>query len=110
MKFEIDYLNEAETFLNKELNESTRLKFAKVLRKVQEGHNTAKDFKKLDGTDGLYEFRVTDNGSWYRMLAFKVQFEGDVCPTLVATHGFKKKKNKIPQSEIDKAEKLKKNY
>lgn len=110
MKFEIEYLSEAETFLNQEINDSTQLKFAKVFRKVQEGHNTAEDFKKLAGTDGLYEFRVTDNGSWYRILAFKVQFDGDACPTLVATHGFKKKKNKIPQAEIDKAEKLKKNY
>jgi phage-related protein len=38
------------------------------------------------------------------------RFEGEKQPTIVATHGFKKKKNKTPQSEIDKAERQKRDY
>jgi len=109
MKYLIDQLDEAEEFLN-ELEETTQLKFAKVFRKVQDGNNTANDFKKLPGTNGIYEFRVEDKGAWYRILAFMVRFEGDKQPTIVATHGFKKKKNKTPQSEIDKAERKKRDY
>jgi len=46
MKYLINQLDEAEEFLD-ELEESTQLKFAKVFRKVQDGNNTANDFKKL---------------------------------------------------------------
>src|SRR5665213_2337824 len=109
MKYLIDQLEEAEEFLD-ELEQSTQLKFAKVFRKVQDGTNSANDFKKLSGTNGIYEFRVEDRGAWYRILAFMVRFEGKKQPTIVAKHGFKKKKNKTPQSEIDKAEKLKRDY
>ena len=109
MKYSIDQLEEAEEFLD-ELEESTQLKFAKVFRKVQDGTNSANDFKKLPGTNGIYELRVEDKGAWYRVLAFMVRFEGEKQPTIVATHGFKKKKNKTPQSEIDKAERQKRDY
>jgi len=109
MKFLIDQLDGAESFLNG-LEQSTKLKFAKIFRKVQIGINSAVDFKKLPGTDGIFEFRVIDNGCYYRILAFIVHYAGDEQATIVVTNGFKKKKNKTPKPEIRKAEKIKKEY
>ncbi|RYU87252.1 type II toxin-antitoxin system RelE/ParE family toxin [Mucilaginibacter terrigena] len=109
MKYFILKLEEATNFLQN-VESSTKLKFTKVFRKVQEGHNTAEDFKKLPGTNSLFEFRVKDKGMWFRILAFLTHFEGDMYATIVATHGFKKKTNKIPRSEIDKADYTKKDY
>jgi len=107
MKYLIEQLEEAEKFLD-ESDKSTKIKFVKVFRKVQDGTNTGEDFRKLPGTKGIFEFRVTDNNAWYRILAFIVRYDGDELPTIVATHGFKKKKNKTSQKEIDKAENIKK--
>ena len=109
MKYFIEQLSEAEEFLN-ELETSTKLKFAKAFRKVQEGHNTGEDFKKLSGTKNIFEFRVTDKGAWFRIMAFMTHYEGDTIATIVATHGFKKKTNKTPQSEIDKAEQIRRDF
>jgi len=109
MKYLIEQLSDAERFLN-ELELSTKLKFAKVFRKVQEGNNTAEDFKKLQGTKNIFEFRVKDRGAWFRILAFMTHYDGDALATIVATHGFKKKTNKTPQSEIDKAEQIKRDF
>ncbi len=109
MKYFIEPLAEAEEFLN-ELELSTKLKFVKVFRKVQDGHNTGEDFKKLSGTKNIFEFRVQDKGAWFRILAFITHYDGDALATIIATHGFKKKTNKTPQSEIDKAEKIKRDF
>ena len=109
MRYLIEQLDEAEEFLI-ELELSTKLKFIKVFRKVQDGNNTGEDFKKLSGTKNIFEFRVKDKGSWFRILAFVTHYEGDALATIVATHGFKKKTNKTPQSEIDKAEKIKRDF
>jgi phage-related protein len=106
MNYLIEQLQEAEKFLS-ELEDSTKLKFIKAFRKVQDGFNSGEDFKKLVGTKGLFEFRVKDKGIWFRALAFIVRYHGDSLATIVITHGFKKKSNKTPQSEIDKAEKIK---
>jgi phage-related protein len=109
MKYLIEQLDGAEKFLDG-LAESTQLKFAKVFRKVQEGHSTGDDFIKLPGTKGIFEFRVKDRGAWYRILAFLAHYAGDTLATVVATHGFKKKTNKTPQTEIEKAETIKKSF
>jgi phage-related protein len=109
MKYSIELLSEAERFLN-DLEQSTKVKFAKVFRKVQDGHSTGEDFKKLTGAKGVFEFRVMDKGAWYRLLAFMIRYDGDELATIVATHGFKKKTNKTPQSEIDKAEQIKRDF
>jgi phage-related protein len=109
MKYLIEPLSEAEEFLD-DLEQSTKVKFIKVFRKVQEGHNTGEEFKKLPGTKGIFEFRVMDKGAWFRILAFMTHYDGDALATIVATHGFKKKTNKTPQSEIDKAEQTKRDF
>jgi len=66
-------------------------------------------FKKMIGTDDIFEFRVDNNGKFYRLFAFwdtRVSTQ----TLIVATHGLIKKSNKTPKSDIDKAEDIKTKY
>ncbi|WP_412468348.1 hypothetical protein [Pedobacter sp. KLB.chiD] len=60
--YEVEITEEAEAFLEG-LKESSRKKFVKVFSKVEMGIISKNDFKKLSGTDGLWEFRVQDNNT-----------------------------------------------
>jgi len=62
-------------------------------------------FKKL--TDNIWEFRTIYQGFKYRLLAFWDKKTGNL---VIATHGFVKKTQKTPGSEIDHAEALRKKY
>lgn len=64
-------------------------------------------FKKLQ--DEIWEFRTKFNKTYFRLFAFwdKTDKEDTV---VISTHGLIKKTDKIPQSEIDKAEKLREKY
>ena len=64
-------------------------------------------FKKLQ--DEIWEFRTKFNKTYFRLFAFwdKADKEDTV---VISTHGLIKKTDKIPQSEIDKAEKLREKY
>ena len=62
-------------------------------------------FKKLVGTDDIWECRVQFSSNDYRILCFHVG--GSV---LVLTHGFMKKTRKTPSKEIDRAETCKADY
>lgn len=55
--------------------------------------------------DGLYEIRASYNGNIFR--AFFIFDEGNI---VMLFNGFQKKTQKTPESEIDKALKLKKEY
>ena len=55
--------------------------------------------------DGIYEIRASHNGNIYR--AFFVFDEGNI---VMLFHGFQKKTQKTPESEIAKALKLKQEY
>lgn len=55
--------------------------------------------------DGLYEIRASHNGNIYR--AFFIFDEGNI---VMLFNGFQKKTQKTPESEIEKALKLKKEY
>lgn len=59
----------------------------------------------MTGTDGLYEIRIELGGNIFRI--FCCFDEGRL---VVLFNGFQKKSQKTPKSEIDKAEKLKKEY
>jgi phage-related protein len=56
-------------------------------------------FKKLTGTDEIWECRIRFGSTFYRILCFFVNGS-----TLVLTHGFSKKSRKTPKGEIEKAE------
>lgn len=66
-------------------------------------------FESLKETNGLWEFRLRFNKNFYRLLAFWDR-DGEIESLIVATHGFLKKTNKTPTSEIRKAESLKIKY
>lgn len=62
-------------------------------------------FKHLENTVGLYEIRVQVGSNIYRIFCFF-----DKNDLVVVGHGFQKKTQKTPQQEIERAEKIKKQY
>ena len=64
-----------------------------------------KFLKHLEGTDGLFEVRVEYQSYIYRI--FCCFDEGKL---VVLFNGFQKKTQKIPKKEIEKAERLMKEY
>ena len=65
----------------------------------------SKYFKKLKGTDDIWEVRVQQGNNIFRVLGF---FDGN--DLVVLNHAFTKKSQKIPKKEIAVAEKRKRNY
>lgn len=62
-------------------------------------------FKHLENTDSLYEIRVQVGSNIYHIFCFF-----DKNDLVVVGHGFQKKTQKTPQAELDRAEKIKKQY
>jgi len=61
--------------------------------------------KYLKNTSGIYEIRVQVGSNIYRIFCF---FDKD--NLVVIGHGFKKKSQKTPKQEIERAEQIKKEY
>jgi phage-related protein len=59
-------------------------------------------FKKLGGTEGLFEFRSSPQG--LRIICFWDE------NLIICTHGYVKKGQKAPKSELDRAQKMMRNY
>ena len=64
-------------------------------------------FKKLSGE--TWEFRTLYNKKYYRLFAFWDKTD-KIDTIVISTHGIVKKTNKIPKSEIEKAERIRKQY
>lgn len=64
-----------------------------------------KYFKKLHGTDHLWEVRIQLGNNIFRILGF---LDGN--DLVILNHGFTKKTQKTPQKEIATAEKRKQDY
>ncbi len=62
-------------------------------------------FKKLIGSDGIWECRIKYGSNIYRIFCFILDNSG-----VVLTHGFIKKTQKTPASEIERAEKYKSDF
>jgi phage-related protein len=91
-------LEEAYDFL-KSIDKKHYEKILYNIRKAQI-ENDPELFKKLN--DDIWEFRTLYQGLQYRMLAF--WDKTDKATTLVvSTHGFIKKRSKVPDNEIQKA-------
>ena len=74
-------------------------KVAWVLRLVEQFEIVPQQyFKKLVGTEDLWEIRAQSGGTSYRFLGF---FDGS--RLLILTSGFSKKQQKTPQREMDLA-------
>jgi len=84
----------------------TAQKVVWVLKLIQELETVPSTyFKKLEGTDDIWECRVQLGSNIYRFLGFFFQ-KG----VIVLTHGFSKKSQKTPRSEIERAESHKKDF
>lgn len=64
-----------------------------------------KYFKHLTGTTGLYEIRVEVGRDIFRIFSFF-----DKGRLIIIINGFQKKTQRTPKNEIEKAEKIKKQY
>ena len=104
-KFRVQFLEEAAEFLDN-LDEKPRDKIIYNLNKAK----FSKDkelFEKLQGE--IWEFRTLFKKMHYRLLAFWDKSER-IDTVVITTHGIIKKTGKTPQSDIDKAEKIRKLY
>jgi phage-related protein len=88
------------------LDHNVRQKFnwtLKLISTVERVPN--KYFKHIEGSTGLFEIRVEYESNIYRVFSFF-----DKGQVVILINGFQKKSQKTPKKEIDKAEKLKKQY
>ena len=103
--FEIVFLEEAFDFLNG----LEPKHYEKILYNIRKAQTTQDSelFKKLN--DEIWEFRTLYQGFQYRLLAFWDKTENSET-LVISTHGFVKKRSKVPENEILKAEKIKIEY
>lgn len=104
-KFNVTFLEDASEFLDS-LDEKVRDKIIYNITKAR--HSSDKEiFKKLN--DEIWEFRTLFNKMNYRLFAFWDKSEKTET-IVISTHGLIKKTDKIPQGDLDKAERLRKKY
>lgn len=104
-KFKVKFLEEAAEFIDN-LEEKAR---DKVIYNIQKARysNDRELFKKLNNE--IWEFRTLFNKTYYRLFAFwDSTREGDT--VVISTHGIIKKGGKTPKSELEKAERIRKQY
>jgi len=88
------------------LKPEVKKKFNWTIELIQElEHVPSKYFNHMTGTTGLFEIRVEVGSNIFR--AFSFFDEGKL---VILINGFQKKTQKTPAKEIEKAEKLKKQY
>lgn len=103
--FEIIFLEEAFEFLSG-LDKKHYEKILYNIRKSQIQQDPEL-FKKL--TDEIWEFRTLYQGFQYRFLAFWDKTSA-IETLVISTHGFVKKRSKVPDNEIQKAINYRTNY
>lgn len=104
-RFEIILLDEAFEFLQS-LEEKHYEKILYNIRKAQV-ENDLELFKKL--IDDIWEFRTLYRGLQYRLLAFWDKTSATET-FVISTHGFVKKRGKVPDIEIQKAVQIRAKY
>ncbi|GAB1416719.1 type II toxin-antitoxin system RelE/ParE family toxin [Paludibacter sp.] len=104
-KFRVQFLEEAKFFLD-ELDEKVRDKIVYNIWKAR-SINDKELFKKLQ--DEIWEFRTKYNKVYYRLFAFWDKTD-ETDTVVISTHGMIKKTDKIPKSEIERAERLRDKY
>jgi len=102
-KFEVEFLPEVSEFLEN-LEPKAREKIYFNIKKSQIV-NDSEFFKKLN--DHIWEFRTLYSGKAYRLFSFWDIYTNSL---VVVTHGLIKKTQKTPKGEIEKAEKIRKEY
>jgi len=103
--FEIIFLEEAFEFLSG----LDRKHYEKILYNIRKAQveTDPELFKKL--TDEIWEFRTLYQGLQYRLLAFWDKTAATET-LVISTHGFIKKRSKVPDSEIQKAKQIRTKY
>lgn len=104
-KFNIKLLEEVNIFLNG-INEKAREKIIYNMRKAQV-FNDNELLKKLN--NNVWEFRTLHNKTKYRLFAFWDKTD-KMETVVISTHGIEKKTAKIPIKEIEKTERIMKQY
>ncbi|MGV3684436.1 MAG: type II toxin-antitoxin system RelE/ParE family toxin [Daejeonella sp.] len=107
--YDILVLDEAKAFI-KAMPKSAQKKLVKAMDYVRIGSIKKDYFKKLTGTDDIWEFRIADSEKWYRILAFFMKANDGPVTVIVATHGFEKEGAKTPSQQIGRAERIKKEF
>ncbi len=107
-QLQVFHLKPAQEF-KESLNAKEEKKLDIAIRKTEEGF-IGQWFIKLTGTDGIWEFRIEVNKKWIRLLGFWDTQTDPQSPLIITTNGFFKKSNRTPTKEIEKAEKLRKEY
>lgn len=97
--------DEANSFVRQQPFKAQQ-KIAYNIRRVQSGLIEKDVFKKLENSD-IWELRTLFNGICYRLFAFWDTKKGAL---VVVTHGIVKKTQKTPKKEIEKAERIRKEY
>jgi phage-related protein len=103
--FDIVFLEEAFAFLSA-LDRKHSEKILYNIRKAQAGHDPEL-FKKLTGE--IWELRTLYQGLQYRLLAFWDKTDNGNT-LVISTHGFIKKRSKVPGNEILKATQVREKY
>lgn len=103
--FEILFLDEAFEFLSG----LERKQYEKILYNIRKSQVELDSelFKKL--SDDIWEFRTLYQGLQYRLLAFWDK-TSTINTLVVSTHGFVKKRSKVPDNEIQKAVNIRTKY
>jgi phage-related protein len=103
--FEILFLDEAFEFLSG----LERKQYEKILYNIRKSQVELDPelFKKL--SDDIWEFRMLYQGLQYRLLAFWDK-TSTINTLVVSTHGFVKKRSKVPDKEIQKAVNIRTKY
>lgn len=104
-KYQVIFNKEVRNFL-KGLPIKAKNKIVYNITLVAGGLKDNELFKKLEDSD-IWEFRTLYMGIAYRLLAF---WDTEKKAVIITTHGFIKKTAKTPIKEIDKAERLRKEY
>ncbi len=101
----IFYKNYFEEFLEQQ-RPKVRRKILEILQFIEKIQMIPEVYlKKIEGTDGLYEVRIQAASDIFRVFCFF-----DSGRLVVLLSGFQKKTDKTPRREIDKAERLMKEY
>jgi phage-related protein len=103
--FETVFLEEADKFIQT-LDKKSQKKIMYNVR-IAEQTNDPELFKKLN--EVIWEFRTKFLGQQIRVLAFWDKTH-KIETLVLATNGFIKKSSKTPKSEIERAERIRKDY
>jgi phage-related protein len=103
--FEVELLPEAFAFIKKQDFKTRKKIFQNINRAKQSLDPTL--FKKINNE--IWEFRTRYSGIQYRLLAFWDK-TNETETIVFATHGFKKKTDKVAKKEIQKAENIRIQY